>query len=144
MPRQDPYGAFGFLVSIDGLDVAGFTEVSGLEYEIEVIEYREGNETTDTVRKIPGLVKYTNIVLKRGITADNSFWEWVVQPLGGPVERRSGVISILDENHEPVASWEFTDAWPCKYVGPKLQALNSTVAIETLEICHEGLRLVGR
>lgn len=144
MPNKDPYGAFNFIVELDASPVAAFTEVSGLEYEVQVIEYRDGNDVTPTVRKIPGLVKYANIVLKRGMTADSDFWNWVVQPLNGPVETRSGSIVILDQNHEPIARWQFFEGWPCKYVGPHLAAGASEVAIETVEICHEGLQFVER
>ena len=144
MPDKDPYGAFNFIVEVDGSPVAAFTEVSGLEYEVQVIEYRDGSDVTPTVRKVPGLVKYANIVLKRGITADHDFWDWVTQPLSGNVEKRDGLIAILGADRTPVASWQFTKGWPCKYVGPNLSAETNEVAIETVEICHEGLHFVER
>lgn len=144
MPNRDPYGAFNFIVELDGSPVAAFTEVSGLEYEVQAIEYRDGNDVAPTVRKMPGLVKYANVTLKRGVTADVEFWNWVVQPLNGPIEKRSGLIAILGEDHEPVARWQFINGWPCKYVGPHLSAGSSEVAIETVEICHEGLRIIER
>ncbi len=144
MADRDPYGAFNFLVEIEGDSVAGFTEVSGLEYEVEPIEYRTGNAADASVRKIPGLRKYGNITLKRGVTGDAAFWDWILQPLHGPIEKKTGRITLLDENREPAASWEFRSGWPCRYVGPHLVAGKSEVAIETIEICHEGLRLVGQ
>jgi phage tail-like protein len=144
MERTDPYGAFNFTVELEGIDVAGFTEVSGLDFEIDVIEYRDGDDRDPTLRKIPGLRKYGNITLKRGITDSDAFWDWIVQSLNGPIERRNGRITILDDNREPVARWDFVNAWPCKYRGPHLAATGNEVAIESMELCHEGLQLGER
>jgi phage tail-like protein len=143
MPDNNPYGAFSFVVELDGLEVAGFSEVSGLEFETEVIEYRTG-DTEPTVRKLPGLTKYANVTLKRGLTADPAMWEWIIQSQQRPVLRRNGSIVLLDENREPALRWEFRNGWPCKYRGPVLDATGNEVAIETLEICHESLHLDRR
>jgi len=139
--RSRPYAGFNYLVSIDDVEVAGFSEVSGLDFEIEAIEYRDGADVEPRVRKVPGLRKYGNITLKRGITGQNAFWAWVLEALEGPVSRRNGTISLLDEARQAVVMWHFTDGWPCKYRGPDLNAAASEIAIESVEICHEGLRL---
>src|SRR2546423_7394777 len=93
--RHDPYRNFNFRVEIGGLTIAAFTEVSGLESEAEVIEYREGGDSR--VRKLPGLRKYPNIVLKRGLTQDATLWNWHKGVLDGNVERRNGSVILLDE-----------------------------------------------
>jgi phage tail-like protein len=138
--RNDPHGGFGFLVQIQDVGSASFSEVSGLGVEVEVIEYRDGNEDL-TVRKLPGLRKYTNIVLKRGVTADRGLWEWLSAVGRGQPDRRDGAIVLLGESRQPVLRWTFRAAWPRKWVGPTLRADASEVAIETIELCHEGLEL---
>lgn len=140
--RRDPYSAFNFIVEFDGIAVAAFSEVSGLSFEIEPIEYRDGSDALPTVRKLPGLVKYANVTLKRGITGDQPFWEWIIQAMNGTVERRTGSIVILNESREPVVRYLIREAWPCRYEGPELNAGSSEVAIESIEVCHEGLELV--
>lgn len=138
--RIDPYGQFNFLIEIDGVTRAGFSEVSGLTTDTNVIEYREGNEVT-TVRKLPGLMKYSNIVCKRGFTADASLWNWRKQVLDGTTQRTTGTVTLLDEARRPALRWNFTAGWPVKWEGPALNGKTSEVAIETLEIAHEGLEL---
>ena len=142
--RPDPYPGFNFEVVVNGISDDGkavkgsFMEVSGLGVEIEAIEYRTGNEDI-TVRKIPGLKKFTNIVLKRGIIGDLTFWNWLLQAMNGQVVRASGSIILLDEQRQEVLRWNFKRGWPCKWTGPSLNAKSNEIAIETLEICHEGL-----
>src|SRR3954470_17152741 len=96
--RTDPYGQFNFHVEIDGVVVAGFSEVSGLTTDTNIIEYREGNDTFGTVQKQPGLMKYNNLVLKRGFTADKSLWAWRKNVLDGKTKRTTGAIILLDES----------------------------------------------
>jgi phage tail-like protein len=120
------------------VEAAGFAEVCGLETDTDVIEYRNGNEDL-TVRKIPGLRKFTNITLKRGITTSLELWQWRRTVMDGQIERRSGAVILLDESRQPVRRFEFREAWPCRWEGPALRAKGNEVAIETLEICHEGL-----
>jgi phage tail-like protein len=142
--RNDPYGQFNFLIEIDGVTKAGFSEVSGLTTDTNVMEYRDGsdnNHGVNTTRKLPGLIKYNNIVLKRGWTQDASLWTWRQSVLQGSTKRQSGSISLLDEGRNKVLSWSFHDGWPVKWEGPALNAKTSEVAIETLEIAHEGLVL---
>ena len=138
--RNDPYGQFNFVVNIEGVDRAAFSEASGLDTETDPIEYREGNEDI-TVRKLPGLRKYPNITLKRGFTIDRDLWDWRKTVMDGRTDRRSGSIVLLNEAREEALRWNFREGWPCKLQGPPLNAKTNEVAIETLEICHEGLEL---
>lgn len=138
--RNDPYGAFNFLVEIDGSPSAGFAEVSGLSTETDVIEYRNGNEPT-TLRKLPGLSKYADITLKRGFTQSKDLWEWRRAVISGQTERRGGAIVVLNEAREQVLRFEFREGWPSRWDGPPLDAMGKGVAIETLVISHEELRL---
>jgi phage tail-like protein len=137
--RKDPYAGFNFLVEIDGVTAAGFSECSGLTTDTEVIEYREGNDKANTVRKLPGITRYGPIVLKRGFTGDRSLWQWRLSVINGPIDRRNGSIVLLDETRNEVARWNFQNGWPAKWDGPSLRAKGNDVAIETLEIVHEGL-----
>jgi phage tail-like protein len=136
--RDDPYKAFNFLVEIDGIARAGFSEVSGLESETEVIEYRVGTES-NTARKLPGLTKYANIVLRRGVTQDAELWNWRKTVEEGKVDRRNGSIILLDDDRTEVVRWNFFNGWISKWQGPALNASGNEVAIETIEIAHEGL-----
>jgi phage tail-like protein len=142
--RNDPYSALHFRVVIDGVlddgqSVRGsFSEVSGLEVEIVPIEYRNGSED-NTVRKIPGLKKFTNITLKRGVIGELTLWNWIKSVMDGQVQRANGTITLLDESGQPVMTWKFRRAWPCKWTGPALNAAANEIAIESLELCHEGL-----
>lgn len=135
--RRDPLAAFNIRVEIDGVAVAAFTECSGLTAETDVIAYREG--TDHRVRYLPGLTKYDRLTLKRGLTLDRSLWDWHRAVVNGQVERRSGSIILLDDSRQEVARWTFHDGWPAKWEGPTLKAGGSDIAIETLEIVHEGL-----
>lgn len=141
MPRreEDPFGDYNFVVEIDGVARAGFSEVSGLSTETDIIEYRNGNEAANAVRKLPGLTKYANVVLKRGITRDSALWDWRRTVIDGQIERRAVQIALLDEARETVVRFILREAWPVKYEGPNLRAQGNEVAIETLEIAHERL-----
>jgi phage tail-like protein len=138
--RNDPYSAFNFLVEIDGVTVAGFSECSGLTTETDPIEYRNGDEDI-TVRKLPGLKKFTNIALKRGYTQSKELWEWRKKVLDGKTERQSGAIVLLDEARGEALRWNFREGWPSKWEGPSLNGKNSEVAIESMEIAVEGIEL---
>jgi phage tail-like protein len=140
--RNDPFAAFNFLVEIGNVTVAGFAECSGLTIETDVIEYREGKEDT-TVRKLPGLKKFTNITLKRGFTDAKELWEWRKKVLDGRTERQDGAIVLLNEAREEALRYNFYHGWPCKWEGPSFNAKNNEVAIEMLEIAHEKLELDG-
>lgn len=140
--RNDPYGQFNFLIEIDGVVKGGFSEASGLTTDSNIIEYRDGNEQQGTTRKLPGLIKYNNIMLKRGWTADRSLWEWRKKVIDGKTERASGSIVLLDEGRIERLRWDFREGWPSKWEGPALNGKTSEVAVESLEIAHEGLELV--
>ena len=139
--RDHPYGAYNFHVEIDGIAAASFAEVCGLESETAVVEYRIGNARTNASLKLPGLTTFSNIVLKRGITRDPALWQWRKSIVDGNPDRRNGSIILLDETHNPVLRWSFRNGWPCKWEGPCLDASSNEIAIETLEIAHEGLEL---
>jgi len=136
--RKDPYRSFNFLVEIDGIARAGFRECSGLDASQDPIEYREGNEGL-TARKLPGLNKYSNLTLKWGASDDHDLWDWRKKALGGEVERKNGSIVLLNEKGEEKVRWNFREGWPTKWTGPSFNATGNEVAIETLEIAHEGL-----
>ncbi len=137
--RKDPYRNYNFLVELDGGLKAGFSECTGLESETVVIEYREGSEPVNTVRKLPGLTRYANIVLKSGVTDSKELWLWRKSVIDGKIVRKNGSIVLLNDERQPVARWNFINGWPCRLSGPDLNAIESGVAIEELEICHEGL-----
>lgn len=136
--RKDPYRNYKFIVEIDGIAQAGFLECSGLESETEIIDYREGTDS-NTIRQLPGLTVCKNIVLKRGLTDSRELSNWRKGVVSGDLERKDGSIILLDDKRHEVARWRFTAGWPSKWTGPELNALGSDVAIEELEICHEGL-----
>jgi phage tail-like protein len=136
--RKDPYRAYNFLVEIDGITRAGFRECSGLEAGQDPIEYREGSDAL-TTRKLPGLVKYTNISLKRGITDDADLWAWSKKAIDGTIERKNGSIILLDDTGAEKVRWNFREGWPTKWAGPSFNATGAEVAIESLDIAHEGL-----
>jgi phage tail-like protein len=138
--RNDPFAAFNFMVEIEGIAVAGFSECSGLSTDSAVIEYRNGNDPP-TVRKSPGLDIYTNLVLKRGFTSGKELWVWRKTVIDGKTERRSGSVVLLDESRKEALRWNFTAGWPKKWDGPALNGKTNDVAIEMLEIAHEGLAL---
>jgi phage tail-like protein len=136
--RRDPYGAYQFLVEIDGLIVAGFSEVSGLAVETEVLEYREGG-VNDHMHRLAGPVRHPgNIVLRRGLTAATDLWSWHQDIAAGKITRRHGAIVLLN-GLLPAWRWNFRDAYPARWTGPELRAGGSAVALESLEIAHEGI-----
>lgn len=142
--RNDPYRNMRYLLEIDGISQAGFSECNIPDTSQEPIEYREGNELP-TVRKIPGLIKYGNLTLKWGITDSMDLYEWRVQVEEGKAGdyRRNIAVVILDEEGNAKARWEFAEAWPTKYDSPDLNAKGNDIAIETLEICHESMKRVS-
>lgn len=128
----------------DSENTTNFSEVSGLMMEAEAIEYRGGTDPSLTVRKLPGLKKYGNVTLKRGIApreAGNGLFDWFNTISAGSVERRNVTVSLLDEQREPVMSWKIRNAWPVKVEGPGLNATGNEIAIETVEFAHEGLEI---
>ncbi|MCF3110532.1 phage tail protein [Niabella sp. CC-SYL272] len=121
----------------------GFAEISGLNIEIEPVLFREGASPEDQMRKLPGLRSYSNIILKRSILkGDNDFFEWINTKQMNQIQRRDITISLLNENHEPIVVWRVKSAFPVKYTGPVLSAGANSVAMECLELTHEGLTVV--
>lgn len=130
---------FHFEVDWGGVRI-GFTEVTGLAVETEVIEYREGNSPVYTKTKMPGMQKFGNITLKRGtFNADNEYFEWWNTVKLNTIERRDIIIKLLNEEHEPVMSWKVVNAWPSKVQSSDLKSDGNEVAIESIEVVHEGL-----
>ncbi|HTF20032.1 MAG TPA: phage tail protein [Chryseolinea sp.] len=141
MATEYPIPKFHFQVEWGGSKI-GFTEVSGLDVEREVIEYREGSSKEYSKLKMPGLTKFSNITLKRGsFKKDNDFYKWWVANKLETVERRDITISLLNEEHTPVITWKVKNAWPSKIQPTDLKSDDNSIAIETMEIVHEGLTI---
>jgi phage tail-like protein len=139
--RGDPFNSTKFVVEIDGIPTSAFLAVSGIEADVAVTDYRPGNDKVPGARKLPGEAKFSNIVLKRGMTSDLSLWKWMQETLEGKVTRRSISVVLLNDAGDEVMRFNFRDAWPVKWSGPILNAEASDVAIETLEIAHEELSI---
>ena len=143
--RSDPLVGYHFHVEIDGISQAQFRECTGLDSESEIIEYKEaGKDGQTVVRKQPGALKWSNIVLKRGITDIMELWEWRKLVEQGKVNdaRKSGSVVLYNQGNEEIARWNFQDGWPSKITGPQAKADGNEVAIEELTIAHEGLERV--
>ncbi len=138
-----PHAKFRYKVEIDGLEAGGFSEVTGFDASIEEIPYREGDMTAETVMKFPGLKKYGNITLKQGLTDSTVLYDWITTGINGEIERKTLTITLLDETQSPAASWQIINAWPTKYTAPDFNATASEVAIESIEVVHEGLTRVS-
>jgi phage tail-like protein len=143
--RDNPYGAFNFLVALGGADpeatIAGFEEVTGLGLEIEFVEYRNGNENPNTVRKLPGLHKVGDVTLKRGVIGSDDLFAWIKAVATGTLDRRDVVITLLDEARAPVMTWILRRALPKRWTGPSLNAKGSDVAMEELTLTSEDIDL---
>jgi phage tail-like protein len=136
-----PLPGFHFLVEQRGARVS-FSEVSGLDVELEMAEYRGGAQPEFSKIKMPGLKKYSNITLKKGIfLGDNEFFNWWNTAALNLVERVDLTISLLNEQHAPVMVWKAKNAFLLKITGPSLNAGSNEVAVETAEIAHEGLTI---
>lgn len=145
MPRQDPLRKFRYRLEIDSIEQAGFSEVTIGELSTDPIEYREGDEIT-TVRKLNGLNKYANITLKWGITDSMELanWHQLIVDDSTPLDdaRRTVVIRVQNEAGEDKAAFEILKAWPCKYDPSDLNATGNEVAIDSLELCNEGIKRI--
>ena len=134
-----PLPKFHFQVQWGGTRI-GFTEVTGLTIENEVIEYRDGNSPEYSKIKMPGLHKFGNITLKRGIFAsDNEYYNWLNTVKMNTIERRDITISLLNEEHAPVVIWKVKNAWPVKIQSPDMKSDANEAAIESIELAHEGV-----
>lgn len=139
MAETYPLVKFHFRVEWGGTRI-GFTEVTGLDRSLDVIEYRDGANPEFHKQKMPGMHKFSNITLKRGTFAsDNEYYKWLDTVQLNTIERRDILISLLNEKHEPVINWKIKNAFPVKVQSSDLKSDGNEVAIETLEIAHEGL-----
>jgi phage tail-like protein len=138
-----PISKFRFEVKWDS-NVMSFQEVSGLDVEAQPIEYRHGDSPSFSVIKMPGIKKYGNVTMKKGVFAkDNKFWDWFNQIKMNTIKRIPITISLLDEGGKPTMVWNLTNAWPTKITGTDLKADGNEVAVETIEIAHEGLTIAN-
>lgn len=136
-----PLVKFHFQVDWGGTKI-GFTEVSGLDVEIEPIEYRHGASPEYHKTKMPGMQKFSNITLKRGsFVSDNEYFEWLNTVKLNTIERRDITISLLNEEHEPTVVWKVKNCWPNKIQSTDLKSDGNEVAIESMEVVHEGLTI---
>ena len=145
--RDDPYQQFNFLIDIDGIIGAGFMECSGLTTDNDIIDYREGKDLSRYVRRVIGLPKCSNTVLKRGYTQDKRLWEWrksIIKPTpeNRSTRRRSIDIVLLNEERIEVLRWRILNAWISKWDSGPFNAKTNDVVVETVELVHEGLELV--
>ncbi|WP_149274951.1 phage tail protein [Pareuzebyella sediminis] len=137
-----PLTKFHFRVEWGGSKI-GFTEVTGLDFQVEPIEYREGSSPEYHKIKMPGMQKFSNITLKRGtFTGDIEFYSWMKTISLTKVERRDITISLLNEEHEPVMTWGIKKAFPIKVQASDFKSDGNEVAVETLELAHEGLKII--
>lgn len=138
---NDAIGAFRFKVELDGLLVGGFSEVTGIQSEIEVMEYPEGG--LNTYKHVwAKQVKYPRIVLKRGVAQSSELWDWYDGAANGKIKRKSGSIILHNYAGEEVCRWNFFEAYPVKWSGPELNASSGSIAVETIEIVHNGLKTI--
>ncbi|HUB90428.1 MAG TPA: phage tail protein [Dyella sp.] len=138
-----PMPKFYFQVKWDTA-VMSFEEVSGLDVEAQPIEYRHGDSAAFAPIKMPGLKKYGNITMKKGVfKGDNKFWDWFNQIKMNTIKRVPVTISLLDESGKPTMVWTLAAAWPTKITGTDLKAQGNEVAIETIEVAHEGLTIAN-
>jgi len=147
MPTEELFGGYNFLLEVSGITpdqktiVGGFKTMSGMDSETEVIEFKQGNDKV--VRKKPGRTTYANIVLERGFTASNDLWTWRKNIEDGIIDRRSGTITVLDQDLTTiVAQYNFYEGWPAKWYVPELDSDQSAMAIEKIEIAVEKIERV--
>lgn len=139
--HSHPYLGCRFRVEIEGVQVGGFSEVSGLQVEVEVEDYREGGNNT-FVHKLVGATRYpANLTLKHGLMDATTLWDWHQKVRNGQVERKNGSIILLDSTGLEVCRWNFSNAHPVRWSGPDLRAATAEVALESIELVHCGLAL---
>ena len=146
MADPDPLVSAFFTIDFGGSVKGAFRECTGLGSENEVVEYKaSGDKGKFVMKKVPGRMKWNNITLKRGITNAMDMWQWRKQVEEGKVEaaRKNGSIVMYNQSNEPIARWDFVQAWPNKLTGPAANATNNEVGIEELEITHEGYTRVS-
>jgi phage tail-like protein len=129
-----------FYVFIDNKEQAIFTEVSGIEVQMDVLEFQEGGNN-GFVHHLPGRTKISRITLKRGMTCSNDFLRWQLQIASGDIERRNVSVAVFDVSGKELVRWNFDNAYPVKWSGPPLDASGAAVAVEALELAHEGMKI---
>jgi phage tail-like protein len=139
--RDNPYPAFNFTVDLGTGEPIAFSEVLGLGLEIAYLEYRAGSDKRNHVRKMPGLHKVGDVTLKRGVVGSLDLFEWIRTVRDGGLDRRTVLITLLDEARAPVMVWKIYNAWPKKLEGPTLNAAANEVAIESLTLTCEGIEI---
>ena len=139
--RIDPFAGYSFRVEIDGITRAGFRNCSGLDTSQTAGTYREGTDQGMTVRKLPGLITYSDITLSRGITSDSELWQWRQTVMSGEADRRNLSIVLMNDKGEDAIRWNVRNCWPTKWTGPTLDATSDEVAIEELNLTHEGFEV---
>ena len=138
-----PIPKFRFEVLWDGA-VMSFQEVSGLDVEAQPIEYRRGDSAAFSVIKMPGIKKYSDVTMKKGVfKSDNKFWDWFNQIKMNTIQRKSVTIRLLDEAGAPTMVWTLANAWPTKITGTDLKSQGNEVAVESIVIAHEGLTIAN-
>jgi phage tail-like protein len=139
--RVDPFRTFNFRLEIDGLTVGSFRECSGLAADGNSVDYREGTDIPRSVRKLIGLQSYPNVTLKRGYTTNPELWNWYKNIVNGISDRRNGSVILMDEQRKDVMRWSIENMWIKKIEAPSFNATANEVAVETVELVHEGLML---
>lgn len=138
-----PMPKFHFQVKWDS-EVMSFQEVSGLDVEAQPIEYRAGDSKTFSTVKMPGIKKFGNVTMKKGVfKSDNKFWDWFSEIKMNVIKRKPVTISLLDEEGNPTMVWTLANAWPSKITGTDLKSDGNEVAVESIEIVHEGLTIAN-
>jgi phage tail-like protein len=139
MRETDPYAGFRFRIEILGLEVGGFTEVSGLERNVEVEDFREGG-VNDHTHKLATVTKYANLALKRGLADAVDLWQWHQDVVNGKIERRQLNIVLMNGAGEDTWRWVIEQAYPVKWSGASLNASASAIFVESVEFVHHGIR----
>jgi len=141
-----PTPKFSFVVDIEGVATnVRFQEVSGLDVQTQPIEYRRGTSPSFATIKMPGIQKSGNVTLKRGIFAkDNKFFDWAERIKNNSVKRSTITIRLIDESGNPTMTWKLTNAWPQKFSGTDLKADGNEIAVESIELGHEGLTIENK
>lgn len=137
---SEAYPGCRFYVLFDDKAQGVFTEVGGLQVEMDVMEYQEGGNN-GFVHRLPGFTKISNLTLKRGMTSSNEFYNWLADVSNGNLKRRHVTVVMYDAEGDELMRWNFINAYPVKWAGPQLRAPDNTAAIETLELAHEGVTL---
>lgn len=141
-----PISKFYFSVEVtDSVIGTAFQEISGLDVEAQIIEYRNGNNPVFSTIKMPGIKKFGNVTLKKGVfVKDNKFWDWFNQIKMNIIKRQTVTIKLLDEGGNGTMTWTLTNAWPTKITSTDMKSDGNEVAVETLEIAHEGVTIANK